>query len=436
MRAMHPGLGVVGMAMLAAAVASRGVASREDARRTSAASRPTVRVRSRAAEQRPAAVTARPPAAARRRPVLAGVDVLFADSARLVTGQRVGLITNAAAVDRAGVPTIDRLAHAPGVRLVALFAPEHGIRGTAAPGAAVGDTVDAATGIPIYSLYGSRRGAPSPEQMRALDVLVVDLPDAGARTWTYVSTMVRSMRAARDAGRPVVVLDRPDPIGCAVQGPVLDTAFASFIGALPVPLRHGMTMGELSRMANDVLRIGADLHVVPMKGWRRCDWFDATRLPFVRPSPNLPDLEALAWYPGTVLFEATNLSSGRGTDAPFCEVGAPWLDAPRVARLMRERFGVAMTAVTFTPRSPGDGKYADTALSGVRFPTFDRTRGDAIRDALRLLGVIGEVHPAELRVDSLGVARRLGVRARAGKDTWPEQVGAFVRRRRPYLLYR
>lgn len=400
MRAMHRGLGFVGVAVVAASVVGPGRAE------------------------------------AQRRAVLPGIDVLFADSARLVAGRRVGLITNAGAVDHAGVLTIDRLAHAPGVRLVALFGAEHGIRGTAAPGAPVSDTVDAATGIPIYSLYGALRGAPSPEQLRDLDVLVIDLPDAGTRTWTFVTTMVRSLRAAWKAGKPVVVLDRPDPIGCTVQGPVLDTVFASAIGPLPVPLRHGMTLGELARFANGRLGIGADLHVVPVKGWRRCDWLDATGLPFVRPSPNLPDLEALAWYSGTVLFEATNLSSGRGTDAPFRQVGAPWLDAPRVARLMRERYRVAMEAVVFTPREPGDGKYADTALAGVRFPPFDRARGDAIRDALRLLGVIGEVHPAELRVDSVGVARRLGVRARAGKDTWPEDVAEFRALRRPYLLYR
>jgi uncharacterized protein YbbC (DUF1343 family) len=364
------------------------------------------------------------------------VDILFTDSAQLIAGRRVGLITNAAGVDRAGVSTIDRLAHAPGVRLVALFAPEHGIRGTAAPGAAVGDTVDAATGLPIYSLYGERRGAPAPAQLRVLDVLVVDLPDAGTRTWTYVTTTVLAMRAARAAGKPVVVLDRPDPIGCTVQGPVLDTTLASFIGMLPVPLRHGMTIGELARLANGELGIGADLHVVPVKGWRRCDWFDATGLPFVRPSPNLPDLEALAWYSGTVLFEATNLSVGRGTDRPFQQVGAPWLDARRVARLMGDRYQVPMRTVTFTPVHPGDGKYGDTVLAGVRFGPFDRGRGDAIRDALRLLGVIGEVHAAELRVDSLGVARRLGVKARAGKGTWLAEVAAFLRHRRPYLLYR
>jgi len=374
--------------------------------------------------------------------VLPGVDVLFADSAHLVTGRRVGLITNQSGLDRAGVPTIDRMARAPGVRLVALFAPEHGIRGVARPGEAVADTVDPATGIPIYSLYGARRGAPGPEQLAALDILVVDLQDAGTRTWTYVTTTIASMRAAKVAGKPIVVLDRPNPIGCAVQGPVLDTALRSAIGPLPVPLRHGMTMGELAQFANGELGIGADLHVVPVKGWRRCDWLDATGLPFVRPSPNLPDLEALAWYPGTVLFEPTNLSSGRGTDAPFRQVGAPWLEAERVARLMRERYGVAMEPIRFTPHRPGDGKYGDTLLAGVRFPAADRAHGDPVREALRLLQVIAELQPESLRVDSLGLARRLGVRASinaprwADAVQWTDAVRDFMVRRRPYLLYR
>ena len=378
-------------------------------------------------------------ASARRappRPVRPGVDVLFSDSLRLVAGRRIGLLANAAAVDRAGVLTIDRFARSPATRLVALFAPEHGIRGQAAPGAVVADTVDAATGLPIYSLYGPGRGAPTPTQLGAIDLLVVDLPDVGTRTWTYVTTMLRAMRAARAAGRPVVVLDRPDPIGCAVQGPVLDTAYASAIGPLPVPLRHGMTLGELARFANGVLGIGAELHVVPVDGWRRCEWLDRTGLPFVRPSPNLPDLEALAWYPGTVLFEATNLSTGRGTDAAFRQVGAPWLDAGRVARLMRASYGLALDTVRFTPHEPGDGKYADTLVRGLRFPRADRARGDPVRDALRLLAVIGRVHPSELRVDSLGLARRLGVRAVPGKFSWPEQVRAFLLRRGPFLLYR
>lgn len=375
----------------------------------------------------------RSPQSPRVRP---GIDVLLADSAHLVTGRRVGLLTNQSGIDHGGVPTIDRIARAPGVRLVALFAPEHGLRGTAAPGAAVTDSVDDATGIPIYSLYGASRGAPTPEQLAVLDVLVVDLQDVGTRTWTYVTTTIRAMRAAQGAQKPVVLLDRPNPIGCAVQGPILDSAYASAIGPLPVPLRHGMTMGELARFANGELGIGADLHVVPVAGWRRCSWFDATGLPFVRPSPNLPDLEALAWYPGTVLFEATNLSSGRGTEAPFRQVGAPWLDAARVAALMAERYRVRMTPVRFTPQNPGDGKFAGVEVTGLRFSVADRRSGDPIRDALRLLEVIGELQPDSLRVDSVGLARRLGTRARGGVVEWHDDVRSFLQRRRPYLLYR
>jgi len=365
--------------------------------------------------------------------VLPGIDVLLRDSIHLVRGKRVGLITNPSGVDAAGVPTIDRLEETPGVRLVALFAPEHGIRGAAAPGAAVPDTVDGRTGLPIYSLYGDSR-APTAAQLDALDVLLVDLQDVGARPYTYVSTTVLAMRAAAAAGKRVIVLDRPDPIGCAVSGPVLDTSYASFLGMLPVPLRHGMTLGELARFANARLAIGADLVVVPVAGWRRCQWFDQTGLPWVRPSPNLPDLESAAWYPGTVLFEATNLSVGRGTDAPFRQVGAPWLDAPAVVRAMARRYRVVMDAVRFTPHAPGDGKFDGIALAGVRFRRMDRAAGDPVRDAVRLLVTIRGLAPAAFRMDSIGLARRLG-RPFSQTATWPGDVAAFRAARQPYLLY-
>ncbi len=327
----------------------------------------------------------------------------------------------------------------PGVRLVALFAPEHGIRGAAAPGEPVrdtllgsSDTVDVSTGLPIYSLYGPRR-APTALELASLDVLLVDLQDVGTRTFTYSSTTVLAMRAAAAAGVPVVVLDRPDPIGCAVQGPILDTAYATFFGMLPAPLRHGMTIGELARLANERLAIHAQLTVVPVAGWRRCEWFDETGLRWVPPSPNLPDLEAAAWYPGTVFFEATNLSVGRGTDAPFRQLGAPWLDAEALARAMR-RAGLRLTPVSFTPRAPGDGKFDGAEVHGVRFPRFDRSRGDAVRDALRVLRTIERLQPRDLRIDSLGVARRLGVPLDS-RLAWPADARRFLAERRPFLIY-
>jgi uncharacterized protein YbbC (DUF1343 family) len=365
--------------------------------------------------------------------VLSGIDVLLRDSVGLVAGKRLGLITDQSGVDARGVSTIDRLARLPGARLVALFAPEHGIRGLAAPGGAVPDTVDVATGLPIYSLYGASR-APSAAQLDSVDALLLDLQDVGARPFTYVSTMVLALEAVAAAHRRLIVLDRPDPVGCAVQGPVLDSAYASFIGMLPVPLRHGMTMGELARFANARLRLGADLVVVPVRGWRRCQWFDDTGLPWVAPSPNLPDLESVAWYPGTVLFEATNLSVGRGTDAPFRQVGAPWLDAERVARRMARRFHIVLDPVRFTPRAPGDGKFDGVQVSGLRFRRFDRAHGDPVRTALLVLHTIRELQPGRVRLDSLGLARRLGVWP-SEAVAWPRDVRRFVAERRPSLIY-
>lgn len=388
-------------------------------------------------------VTACAPAASQQ-PVRPGIDVLLADSAHLVAGKRVGLITNATAVDAAGVLTVDRLWAAsrntrapetrnPGPRLVALFAPEHSFAATVRPGETFGDSVDPRTGLPIYSLYQANR-APTAAQLAALDVLVIDLQDVGARPFTYVTTAIHAMRAAAAAGKRVIVLDRPNPVGCAVQGPVLDTANATFIGMLRVPLRHGMTFGELARLANADLAVGADLVVVPVVGWRRCSWFEETGLPFVRPSPNLPDMASVEWYPGTVLLEATNLSVGRGTTAPFRQFGAPWLDPPRVAAEAARR-GVVVDTVNFTPADPGDGKYPGRWLPGVRLRALARGSGDPIATALTLLDAIAAVHPDSLRIDQRGMDIRLGVRREGSRTAWPEAVQAHRRRVAPYLLY-
>ncbi len=398
-------------------------------------------------------------AVSQRRRVLPGIDVLLTDSAHLIAGRRLGLITNQTGVDAAGVPSIDRLhalsdrgqqpaasgqRPAAGARLVALFAPEHGIRGTARPGERVNDTVDAATGLPIYSLYGANR-APTAQQLEGLDVLLVDLQDVGARTFTYVSTMVLAMRAAAAVGKRIIVLDRPNPIGCTMQGPVLDTAYSSFIGMLPVPLRHGMTMGELARFANAELRIGADLVVVPVKGWR-CEWFDQTGLPWVRPSPNLPDLEAVAWYPGTVLFEATNLSVGRGTDAPFRQIGAPWLDVREYQSRLRAA-GVAARFTTFTPRAPADGKFDGREVRGLELPARARTL-DPVAVSLWMIVLMAE--DDSFRIDTLGLRRRLGTAFESRGDPWCQarrcsgpraydwsrELAAFRGRARSHFLYR
>lgn len=299
------------------------------------------------------------------------------------------------------------------------------------------DSTDAATGTPIYSLYGANR-APTAAQLANLDLLVVDLQDVGARTYTYTSTTILAMRAAKAAGRRIIVLDRPNPIGCAMQGPVLDTTYASFIGMLPVPLRHGMTLGELARFANVEMEIRADLVVVPVSGWSRCMYFDDTGLPWVPPSPNLPTFESLLWYPGTVLFEATNLSVGRGTSAPFRQVGAPGLRRPEPERgpLPTESGWVP---VEFTPRAPGDGKFDGLACRGLQFVHFDRERTNPVLEALWTLYTLRQLNGDSVRVDERGMAIRLGRRF-----TWsdPLQLGgsaeeleAFRDRAQPYLLY-
>jgi uncharacterized protein YbbC (DUF1343 family) len=375
-----------------------------------------------------------------------GIEVLLSDSLAVVRGRRVGLVTNQAGVDAQGISDVTRL-RAAGVRLVALFSPEHGFRGAADPGAAVASSIDSATGLPIYSLYG-RSTAPTDSMLAGLDLLLVDLQDAGARYYTYLFTTIEVMRSAAGTRVPVVVLDRPDPIGAMVQGNVLDPAYRTPVGQLAVPMRYGMTLGELARLARADLGLTTDLRVVPVAGWRRQMALDDTGLPFIPPSPNLQSLEALYHYPGTCLFEGTNLSVGRGTDAAFRQIGAPWLDTAAVlARVRAEHLpGVRFAGVSFTPHAPGDGKYADTALAGIRLELTDRTRYDPAAVAVHLLAAVRAVHGRDFgwipkHFDRL--AGGPGLREAIDRGTPPGEVVAgweadlrrFQERRRAFLLY-
>ena len=375
-----------------------------------------------------------------------GIDVLLTDSMALVRGRRVGLVTNQAGVDAQGVSDVVRL-QAAGVRLVALFSPEHGFRGAADPGATVASTIDLATGLPIYSLYG-RTTAPTNSMLHGIDLLLVDLQDAGARYYTYLFTTVEVMRAAARRGVRVVVLDRPDPIGAPVQGNVLDSAYRTPVGLLAVPMRYGLTLGELARLARAELGLTTDLGVVPVAGWRRADPLDATGLPFVAPSPNLRSLESLYHYPGICLFEGTNLSVGRGSDAAFEQIGAPWLDTAAVlSRLRAARLpGVRFTGVHFTPESPGDGKYADTPLAGLRLQVTDRAAYDPTATAVHLLAAVRALHGERFawiprHFDRLAGGPTLRGQLEAGTDPaaivrgWAPPLRAFRDRRRSLLLY-
>ncbi|MGD8319270.1 MAG: DUF1343 domain-containing protein [Gemmatimonadota bacterium] len=390
--------------------------------------------------------------------VRAGVQVLLSDSLSLVRGKRVGLITNHSVFipadgdgsngNREPVSTIDALFAAPGVELVRLFGPEHGIRGEAQAGAHIEDGQDEKTGLPVFSLYGETR-RPTPEMLEGIDVLVFDMEDVGARYYTYPSTMAYAMEAAGQAGIPFVVLDRPNPIrGDVVQGNVLDTAYSTFVGLYPEPMRHGMTMGELARMFVGAFGVRVELHVVPMDGWHRDMTFDQTGLPWVPPSPNIPSLESALAYPGTCLFEGTPLSVGRGTDRAFQQVGAPWLDGQALADTLNGYHleGLRFVPVTFTPHGAGDGKFNDTEVHGVRLvgatSTYDAPRAAVamLVETYRMSGDHWSWNVAH--IDRLAGTDALRRGIDAGKSMaeltadWDSQLSAFRALRAPYLLYR
>ena len=394
-----------------------------------------------------------------------GITVLLSDSITLIRGKRIGLLTNQTGVNRRGESDIDllrtdRRAKAAGVRLVSLFSPEHGIRGTE-DRENIASGVDARSGLPIHSLYAATVIAPPDSTLRGLDALVFDLQDIGTRTWTYVGNLVYALRAAKRNGVRLIVLDRPNPLtGDIEDGPMLDSSLANAnesapgrpalpYALYPFPLRHGMTMGELARFYNAELGIGADLVVVPMRGWRRTMWFDETELPWVRPSPNLPTLTSALLYPALVALEGSNVSVGRGTVDPFQHFGAPWLDARRTAGMLNERglAGVRFEPETFTPHRPGDGKYAERTIPGVRIVVTARNRVHAGRVGAAILWALARTGGDSLRVDARAFDLRFGSPSAreallrgedpdAVVDRSLPAVVAFHERAKRYYLYR
>jgi uncharacterized protein YbbC (DUF1343 family) len=360
------------------------------------------------------------------RKVRPGLSVLLDDSIALIAGKRVALVTNQTGVDEKGRSAVDLLAADPRavrakVQLVRLFAPEHGVRGTAdRPN--LPDERDEKTGLVVHSLYQRTTIAPPDSLLDGVDVLVVDLQDIGTRTWTYVGVVLYAMQAGERRNLPVVVLDRPNPItGARTEGALLDSALANpayptgsnrtnGFALAPMPLRHGLTMGELARLFHAQLKLGTRLTVVPMQNWRRAMWFDETDLPWVRPSPNMPSVASALLYPALVPFEASNVSVGRGTDLPFQRFGASWLDAPRVARLLED---LNMTGVRFrtervTPEQPGDGKFAGRPIPAIRIEIEDRERVQPARIGAAILWALHRVHPDSLRITPAGFDLRMG----------------------------
>jgi uncharacterized protein YbbC (DUF1343 family) len=379
-----------------------------------------------------------------RADVLTGLDVFAKEKFAPLRGKRVALISNHTGLSRDGKRNVDLMLGA-GVEIVKLFSPEHGFAGLEdQPN--VADSKDPATGMPVISLFQGSRRRLTPEMLDAVDALVYDIQDVGARFYTYSCTMLSSMEEAAKKRLPFFLLDRPNPItGVHVEGPILDPDLESFVGCLEIPLRHGMTFGELANMVNDERNLGVDLHVIPMEGWNRGDWFDSTGLAWIDPSPNMRSLNAATLYNGVAMLEASrNYSVGRGTDAPFEQIGADWIHGRELASFLNSRYipGVRVYPTRFRPSS---SRFAGKTIEGVRFVVTDRDSFDSTRFGLELGYALEKLYPGQVLWDAnrflIGnheviEAGKNAVDPRTTVQKMEESLAGFLRRREKYLLYR
>lgn len=374
----------------------------------------------------------------------------------LFAQKRVGLVVNHTSLNKDGTHISDIFLEMPDVTVTALFGPEHGVRSQAADGELVSDDIDAAQSIPVYSLYG-KTSKPTPDMLKNVDILVFDMQDIGARFYTFIWTMFYAMQSAAEQNIPIVVLDRPNPIGGKLEGPVLDRRFKSGIGRQPIPVRHGMTIGELAQLFNGEGGLGenvrADLTVIPMKNWHRAMWFDETGLPFAPPSPNMPNLETASVYPGLCLVEGTNVSEGRGTASPFLTFGAPWIDSEMLIKELTavKIPGVAFEAIEFTPKTiPGKAlhpKFENQRCFGARLSVTDRGALSAFMAGISVIKVIHDLYPQKFAfredgyfdllcgTDAVRELIQSGESVQAIKASWRAELGKFEKMRTKYLLY-
>lgn len=373
-----------------------------------------------------------------------GLDVLLDEQLDKLAGKNVGLITNPTGVDQNLNSIVDRLDQADDVNLVALYGPEHGVRGDAQAGDYVEYYIDDKTGLPVYSLYGSTR-KPTPEMLEDVDVLLFDIQDVGTRFYTYIYTMAYAMEAAEENGIEFIILDRPNPIGgVEVAGPVLDPDYSSFVGLYPIPLRHGMTVGELAHLFNEEFDIHADIDVIEMSGWNRTDHYDDTPLEWVLPSPNMPTLDTAFVYSGAALIEGTNVSEGRGTTKPFELIGAPFIDGADFAEQLNaaDLSGVNFRAAYFTPQF---SKHAGQLSGGIEIHVTDEDSYDPVKAGITIVKTIHDMYPENFEFtaffDSLigNSWVREKIIAGASVDeivsTWEEELVEFRQIRSEYLLY-
>ncbi len=386
--------------------------------------------------------------------VLTGADALVSSELNLIKGKSLGVITNQTAILNSGIHLVDALLKIPGVKIKMLFSPEHGIRGNAPAGKKLGNAVDSKTGLPVFSLYGKNR-KPTKESLQGINLLIFDIQDVGARYYTYISTLYYSLIAAAENNIPIIVLDRPNPInGVSIEGPLLNPKLKSFVGIAPIPIRHGMTIGELARLFNGNFLPGnkkAKLKVVKMKNWKRKEYFDETGLKWISPSPNMTNLETAIVYPGLCLIEGTNVSEGRGTEKPFLTIGAPFVNSQQLIKTMNrsDLKGYRLEPIDFIPRNiphkAFNPKYKGVRCHGVLIHVTNRNKFNSVDFGIWMLYSLHKLYPKQFKFKSwinklfgnyylkemiLASAKPREIIAR-----WKKDIEKFRRLRKQYLLY-
>ncbi|MGZ9793638.1 exo-beta-N-acetylmuramidase NamZ family protein [Bacillus atrophaeus] len=378
--------------------------------------------------------------------VQTGIDILLSDYKKQLKGKKIGLITNPTGVNSSLKSSVDVLSQDPDIQLTTLYGPEHGVRGDAQAGDEVASYIDEKTGLPVYSLYGKTK-KPTPEMLKNVDVLVFDIQDVGTRYYTYIYTMAYAMEAAKENGIPFIVLDRPNPQGGQqVEGPVLEPGYSSFVGLYPIPLKHGMTIGELALLFNKEFKINADLTVVKMKRWKRKMNFEDTGLPFVLPSPNMPTIDSTFVYPATGLIEGTNVSEGRGTTKPFEFIGAPYMKSTQLEEKLNS---LGLPGVTFRAASyiPTFSKHQGKLCHGVQIYVTDRKKFEAVKTGLSLIKTIHDLYPDDFEFLATGSFDKLigngwvrtkieeGADIQEITDAYQKPLKEFKKLRKKYLIY-
>ncbi len=385
-----------------------------------------------------------------------GSDRLLSEYFYLIKGKRIGLVTNESGILSNGTPLVDTLANLKGTKVTALFGPEHGVRSNAPAGQTVGNSIDLKTGIKVYSLYG-KNNKPTAEMLKDVDVLIYDIQDVGARFYTFISTLFYIVQAGAENHIPVIILDRPNPInGINVEGPVRKEDEASFVGIAPIPIMHGMTVGELAKIYAGEGYIGNNLKshltIIKMKYWKRKSYLDNYSLPWINPSPNIPDLETAIIYPGTCLIEGTNVSEGRGTLHPFLTIGAPYINSDSLIKKLNKYGipGVKLTPTSFTPadipKMVTNPKYKGENCNGISIHIIDRNKFKAVDFGLKLVCAIHALYPDKFKFRDAGFDRLSGDKSvreniSAGvspskiENSWKKELNEFLKIRKKYLLY-